>query len=352
MTVRKLARLFFVLIATVVGLTEAKAQTEFPPAYNNQAHYAVGDLVTDYGNLYRCQAAVTKPYLDPSKTYANWELFYVRNNTTIPIGVGQTFPTLAIAWKYVHNARVAQDAYLHLSIATTNGNLNETFSAPLNLDMDNGAQVSIIGDNEANISLTFSATNGFTIDTNHSLASISGITLIGQQPTYGIYSTSNATIGLLSNISVSGFGYSVYADQSSSLNFGSDTQLLGCGVSDCRAQNGAAVSLGQSTTIDPNNDQATGLDAEQGGRIFASNVNIQAASTGVYATWGGYIVVNDSTIMNCYYGCECRTATIDAESCSMSDNTEYDFFAFDEGVINARTSSGTTSATYGGVIFT
>src|SRR3984957_6448415 len=142
------ASFFIVLVTAFLGLTQAaSAQTEFPPAYNNQAHYAVGDLVTDYGNLYRCELAVTKPYLDPSKTYKNWELFYVRNNTTIPIGAGQTFPTLAVAWKYVHNARVSQDAYLHLSIVTTNPDHAESFSAPLNLDMDNGGQVSLMGDN-------------------------------------------------------------------------------------------------------------------------------------------------------------------------------------------------------------
>ncbi len=79
----------------------------------------MGDLVTDYGNIYRCEVTVSTPYLDPSKTYKNWELFYVRSSTTLPIGVGQTFPDLATAWTYAHNARVAQGAYLHLSIVTS-----------------------------------------------------------------------------------------------------------------------------------------------------------------------------------------------------------------------------------------
>ncbi len=109
----------------------AHAQTEFPPAYNNQAKYAVGDLVTDYGNMYRCEMAVTTPFLDPSKNYQHWELYSVRNNTTIPIGVGQTFPNLQIAWNYVRNCRIAQAAYLHLSIVTSGGDFSETFSAPL-----------------------------------------------------------------------------------------------------------------------------------------------------------------------------------------------------------------------------
>ena len=93
----KKARFFRDVMTLVVGLilsfnsTLANAQTEFPPAYDNQAHYAVGDLVTDYGNLYRCEVAVIKPYIDPSKYYQNWEMFYVRNNTTIAVGAGQTF---------------------------------------------------------------------------------------------------------------------------------------------------------------------------------------------------------------------------------------------------------------------
>src|ERR1700722_20896691 len=104
---RSIARLLLAVLSGFAMLSSANAQTEFPPAYNNQAHYAVGDLVTDYGNLYRCQATVTKPYLDPSKTFANWELFYVRNNTTLAVGVGQTFPDVLTAWNYVKNARVA-----------------------------------------------------------------------------------------------------------------------------------------------------------------------------------------------------------------------------------------------------
>ena len=89
-----LLRILVAFLAVAMALRQANAQTEFPPAYNNQAHYAVGDLVTDYGNIYRCEIAVTKPYLDPSKTYQNWEMFYVRNNTTIPVGYKQTFPIL------------------------------------------------------------------------------------------------------------------------------------------------------------------------------------------------------------------------------------------------------------------
>ncbi len=135
MRTRNLIRFLFALSATFVGLTQgAHAQTKFPPAWVNTATYAPGDLVTDYGNIYRCETTVTTPYLDPSKTYQDWELYSVRSGTTLTIGAGQTFPTLAIAWNYVRNCHIAMAAYLHLDIVTTTGNHSETFDAPLNLD--------------------------------------------------------------------------------------------------------------------------------------------------------------------------------------------------------------------------
>src|ERR1700722_10721366 len=89
----------------------AGAQT-IPAVWQNTAHYEGGDLVTDYGNIYRCIKNVTTPYLDPSKSYGNWELYDVRNNTTLLIGFGQPFPSLDIAWNYCQNARIAKAAYL------------------------------------------------------------------------------------------------------------------------------------------------------------------------------------------------------------------------------------------------
>ena len=119
------ALLSFSVAMGIVG--HASAQTQFPPAFNNQATFQPGDLVTDYGNIYRCLTAVTKPYQDPSKYYKEWQLYYVRNNTTLSIGAGQTFPTLATAWTYIQNCHVADGAYLHLSISTTNAELVENF---------------------------------------------------------------------------------------------------------------------------------------------------------------------------------------------------------------------------------
>ena len=129
-------------LAAIGVAGHASAQTQFPPAFNNQSTFQPGDLVTDYGNIYRCLVAVTKPYQDPSKYYKEWQLYYVRNNTTLSIGAGQTFPTLATAWTYIQNCHVADGAYLHLSISTTNGELVENFSAPFLLDQISGSAIS------------------------------------------------------------------------------------------------------------------------------------------------------------------------------------------------------------------
>lgn len=89
---------FIVLFAGLCAFPGASPAQSYPPVWNNTAHYVAGDMVTDYGNVYRCISAVTTPYLDPSKTYQHWELNYVRSGTTITIGIGQPFPTLETAW--------------------------------------------------------------------------------------------------------------------------------------------------------------------------------------------------------------------------------------------------------------
>ncbi len=294
MTVRKLARLFIALIATGVGLTEANAQTEFPPAYNNQAHYAVGDLVTDYGNIYRCETAVTKPYLDPSKTYANWELFYVRSNTTIPIGVGQTFPSLAIAWNYVRNARVATAAYLHLNIVTTGGSLNESFSTPLNLDMDTGAQVSIIGDNSGNIQLNFLSSSGLTIDTSHCLGAIGNISLLGSNHGIGIDAESGASISNLYDINIDGFSFQIYAIESANLIFSSDIVLTN-GLSCVYADVGSSLTFSLAALTATSGSGGSGISASRGSRILAQQATVQGGTYGALSSYGSVVDVSNSS---------------------------------------------------------
>ncbi len=246
------------------------------------------------------RSAVTKPYLDPAKTYQNWELFYVRNSTTITIGSGQTFPTLAAAWNYVRNARVATAAYLHLSIVTSNGQLKESFDAPLNLDMDTGSQVSIIGDNAANIQLTFETSNGLVIDSGHNFGSISNITLTGGATSSAVYATTSGSITNLDNIDINGFNRQIDAEQSGRLAFGPNIVETSCIDFGCYVDDGGSVTFAnEGLTFSGNPRIRAGLYADRGGRIVAEGAFITNAGDGVIALDGSTVDVQNSTFSGC-----------------------------------------------------
>lgn len=354
MSTQSIVRYLFATASALLCLCRAQAQTEFPPAYNNQAHYAPGDLVTDYGNLYRCNVAVTKPYLDPSKTYKNWELYYVRNNTTITVGVGQTFPDLLTAWTYVRNCHIAEAAYLHLSIVTTGGNLDETFSAPLNLDHTSGAQIAIQGDNASKITLSFPGSNGLVIDSGHSFGTISNVSLVGGTAFSGIYAGTNGSFTYLTNISVNGFDYNVYAEQLGTVIFGDNIEMSNCYNFGCFANTGACISFSPGQ-LSLTGDSGIGfcLEAVHGARIIAENATVSASGVGVIAAWGGGVDVDGAAITNCHYGCVSYfNGTVEAEGVSLSSNSTYDLQAYDGGVIDALgVTTGSTSVTTGGAIY-
>jgi hypothetical protein len=130
--------LIALLISVLVLSPHHAAAQAFPPVWSNTATYAGGDLVTDYGNIYRCIAAVTTPYLDPSTSYKNWELFNVRNNTTLIVGVGQPFPTLETAWKFALNTTISSGVGLAIEISTAKGAYSETETNTLVLNHNFG----------------------------------------------------------------------------------------------------------------------------------------------------------------------------------------------------------------------
>ncbi len=334
----------------------AKAQTEFPPAYNNQAHYAVGDLVTDYGNIYRCEVAVTKPYIDPSVSYKNWELFYVRNNTTLVIGVQQAFPDLATAWTYARNSRVAPSVYLHLSISTADGLLNESFNSPLNLDSNSGSQVSIIGDSEANITLTFPNTSGFYLDTNHAFGSISHVSLVGTLGGGdGIYAGTGASYADIDNASIKGFGINIYAGQCATIFLDQNITLASSGSQVCLADTGASIIFYEGVTTTGTSAGGTeDLYANHGGRISAEYSNIQDVYTAAYASNGGYVDVSHSTFTNYHFGCFADFGgNITAEDCILNGASGVDLLANHMATIDAiGDSTMNTSVGGGAMIFT
>lgn len=348
-----------ILLTLFVALLpiRANAQTEFPPAYNNQAHYAVGDLVTDYGNIYRCEVAVTKPYIDPSKFYQNWELFYVRNNTTLVVGVQQTFPNLAVAWNYVRNCRVAPAVYLHLSISTANGLLNESINTQLNLNSDSGSQISIIGDSEANITLTFPYSSGFYLDTNHAFGSISHLTLVGTlSGGVGIYAGTGASYADIDNVGIGSFGQNILAEHSATIVFGENISISGGAVQGCTADTGASVEF-YGGALTATGDSMTGkeeLYAAHGGRISAEYSNIQDVYTAAYASNGGYVDVSHSTFTNYHYGCFADfDGNITAEDCTLNGASGLDLLANHMAIIDAiGDSTMNTSVGDGAMIFT
>ncbi len=291
----------FALAAALCIGEKANAQS-FPPAWVNTSHYAPGDMVTDYGNVYRCLKAVTTPYLDPSKTYADWELNYVRNNTTVLIGNSEPFPTLQAAWTYCLNARVADGVYLHLNIVSANKSFTETFSAPFSLDHGSGAKISISGDNYGYISLDFSLSNGFVIDGSHSIASISGVTVNGHGY-IGITATQGASISSMSNDVVSGFGTSFYASLGGSLNL--DGSVVGQQLSyGCEADQLGSIFYGEGFELEGpgSNSGAVALYANHGGSIVGKSGYISGFQNGVQSVNGAIIDVTGCQISGCTIG--------------------------------------------------
>jgi hypothetical protein len=339
------------LVLTVLALLcqASFAQTKFPPAWVNTATYAPGDLVTDYGNIYRCEVAVTKPYLDPSKTYQSWEMFYVRSNTTILIGVGQAFPDLATAWKYVQNARIAEAAYLHLNIVTTGGVFNQSFTAPFSLDHASGSQISIIGDNASNINLDFTTSNGFTIDTNHSLGSLSHFSMLGSTNFTGISASTGASIANLDHIGITGFNTAVSASSSSNLTFGADITITSPSFYGCAATNNASISFpSQELTCSGTSGTLASLYAATGGQISAEGASLTNSFYEADAEWGGNIDVTNASISNSLgAGCWCQDSTILAVSCTFSNN-EVDLQCEYQGMINAFRDNTTNYLTSSG----
>ncbi len=309
---RKAALLAIIALFMMPSLVGAQS---YPPVWNNTSTYVAGDMVTDYGNVYRCIKAVSSPFLDPSETYSNWELTYVRSGTTLVIGPSQVFPTFALAWTYAQNATIAQGAYLHFSIVTTKGDLTEQCGAGLNLDHPFGASISITGDDPKNINLQ--ATNGVTLDSGHTIALISGVTFeaTGGSQAVGITVTGNAAIESLtdvdieapiciladlggrlncaSTVSLHGFNKAVTANRGGSVIMGQGTALDGLAGSKnsvlVYAANGAYIEINHCTLM----NAGYGIQAEEGGLVSAEYASFQTNNISVYAEMNGHVVARD-----------------------------------------------------------
>jgi len=286
------ARWPFAMVAAVLAFValplQAQAQ-KYPPAWSAAATYAVGDQVQLNGNVLRATHAV----LAGGFKYDEWELWEVRSNTNVMIGVGQTFANLLTGWNYARNARVANGAYLHLYISTAHGTLNETFTAPLSLDHQSGGCISIIGDDQPNINLTFPS-DGLTLDTSHAIALISGLTLSGVAGT-GILLTGNASIGNVSHTTISGFGTGIDAEQGANVSCDSTIKITGFGTAIIAQRNGSVV-VGPNVSFSGDLFTSTGFYEAYGGYIEATHCSITSCQYGAVSTQGGEINLEHASI--------------------------------------------------------
>ena len=358
----------------------------FPPAWNSSSTYVAGDIVQYGGNWYRAMAALgaSGPY--PASAYGKWELNYVRSNTTLTIGDRQAFANLQYAWQFARNARIADAAYLHLSIVTSSGDFTENFTAPFSLDHGSGALISIIGDNRANILLdfyqepsngNFLGTNGFVIDGGHSFGTISGF-LINDVPSgtlrsftpgqQGITLFNGASISNLENVAIGnglggGFGTGVYASQQASISISSSTtincssglvadfgaSILAGGVS-ITSNSGSAVYADHNATISNENAQF-------------SNPSFPGTGAGVVAFDGGFVDAKGCTIggstpsgSQYNYGCQVENGgRANVENVTFGGNTN-DIYADLNGVAYAQGAStpdgNSVDSSNGAFIFT
>lgn len=329
-----------VAFATFALPSLSKAQS-YPPVFSSTATYVAGDLVQYGGNWYRAAKALAAHGPYPSNGYGSWELNYVRSNTTLVIGVGQQFPSLQDAWAFALEARVADGAYLHFSISTAKGTLQDTFSGGFSLDHQSGSKISIIGDNASDIFL--GGPNGFYntglyIDSGHTIASISNVSIIGQGALgqgAGLSATGCATLNC-TGIAIGNFEFGVQASKGASITLDNTTAItLSQDYSVDVSQNATVFCQGINIT-DSFGDSI--LHATSGGMIEASGCTLDGSHgniiIGVDADEEGDIDVDAGTISNCSFGVRAYDHSyVNAAESHLSGNMT-DLVAEENGVVN------------------
>jgi hypothetical protein len=299
-------------VGAVVGLLlalafvpeEVKAQA-FPPVYSSSSHYVAGDQVQLNGNVFRAVKAVAGH--SPASDVTDWELNLVRSSTTLMIGAKQEFSTLAAAWAYAQNARVADGAYLHFYISSQSGPFNEQFQQTFLLDHASGARLAIIGDSVANDAFLFNGSNGFTLDSCHAFNTISGVSIQNQMANDTTFDAirvnSSAALGIASNVNFIAFNDALHAFQGGTATIGSNCQFTSLN-NGLMADGGGIIIIAGDISI----SAATyGLAAQYGGIIegLPSSVPTITAPMGLFAATSGVIILNDPQISNCtIFGCE------------------------------------------------
>ncbi len=287
----------------------------------------------------------------PTSDYTDWELNYVRSNTTLMIGTGQTFPTLAAAWTYTLNAKIADGSYLHLYISSANGDFDEQFSAPLLLDQASGSRIAILGDSQTKDTIDFNNTNGLIIDTAHSINTLSGFTLSNEgnpSNSYdGLKINSQANITAVSNLTISDFGNCVYAAQDSSASIDSGTQLEHFVNAGLWADSNATILVPAGLTITGDgSNTGTALLAQHGGFIEAGDgITISECTNGIVAFQGGIVVADEANISSSGQdGCWANVrGLVVLLGCTISTSVNLDVEADSGSIVYATASTFTLS---------
>jgi hypothetical protein len=306
------------LLALLSACHLARAQS-YPPAWSGAASYVIGDQTQASGNVYRCIKAVAFG-LSPAQDYTNWELYYVRANTTLTIGALQPFPSLKAAWTYAQNAKVADGAYLHFYMSSAHsGPYSESFAAPLLLDHSSGARIAILGDG-ATDTLSFGATNGIIIDTGHSLNTISSLTISGAG-TDGVKVDFAASLSNLSACTVTGFNNGVHALQGGSVSI-SGGNFSSIHDNCCWAESSGNITVASGLTISGiNTTSEVAFSADLGGSISAEYATVGNVYAGATAENGGVIDVRNSTISSSNYGADANGGFVTCSAACITNCT-------------------------------
>ncbi len=310
----------FVIMGLTVLLTATKANAQSnPPAWTASASFAIGDQAQLGGNVFRCIKAVGPNAASPVTNFTNWELSLVRSNTTLMIGVGQTFANFTSAWNYALNCRVADGTFLHFFISSAGGPFSQTSTTPFILDHSSGPRMAILGDNVTNDVFSFT-TNGIVVDTGHSFNTISGVTIQGglSSITDGISVNSDASVSDMSNVAFTGFGIAVSAAHNGTVTISSNCTIGGYDTLACRATFGGFISASGLSVVSPG--ASSGFLADEGGMIFADNSNASGGEFGFTADRGGYIEMENAIAHGQTESCisDTRNATVDAENASLT----------------------------------
>jgi hypothetical protein len=330
---------------------------DFPPTWSSTAKYAAGDTVQLSGNWYRAIKAITTAGPNPATNYTDWQLLSVQANTTLMIGEGQTFPTLAAAWSYVLNAHVADGVYLHLYISSANGSFNESFTSPFVLDHGSGPRIAILGDNQSNDVLSFDNTDGLLIDQAHSINTISGITIkntgSGGPMVSGLELDLNASIILVSAVKITGFQVAVHATQGSSVNMESNCVLENFFFYACQAEYSASIVLPVDSGAMVISGSGSGsvnqaLVADYGGEIIANNCTVSHCEIAIEPYLGGTVEFTNGSVLDCDTGCLATQSGLANCNNTVFSNNTLDLSASVGGYITAKGATLNDGTSVGG----